>query len=186
MNKPSHRPWTVLSEEPLLSCPPFIDVSAQRVRLSDGSEVESYYQVKMPDFAIVCPVLADGRFLMQRCYRHGPRRLCLNFPGGHLTPGESALEAAKRELLEEMGHAADEWQDLGDYITNANHRCQTAHFFKALGCRPVAKPDSGDLEEIEPVILTAEEVTTAARNGEFALVTHVAMLALATHPALAK
>lgn len=186
MDKFRHRPWTVLSEEPLLSRPPFIDVSAQRVRLSDGREVENYYQVKMPDFAIVCPVLADGRFLMQRCYRHGPRRLCLNFPGGHLSSGEPALDAAKRELLEEMGYAADEWLDLGAYITNANHRCQTAHFFKALGCRPVAEPDSGDLEEIEPVILTAEEVMAAARNGEFALVTQVAMFALATHPALAK
>jgi ADP-ribose pyrophosphatase len=186
MNTPSHRPWTVLSEKPLLSLPPFIDVSTQRVRLPDGREVADYYQVKMPDFAIICPVLADGRFLMQRSYRHGPRRVCLNFPGGHLTPGEPAIEAAKRELLEETGYAAQCWRDLGAFTTNANHRCQTAHFFKALECTRVAEPDSGDLEEIEPVVMTYDEMIAAARSGDFALVTQVAMFALATHPAFAQ
>jgi ADP-ribose pyrophosphatase len=181
-----HDPWTILAETPLLSCPPFIDVSAQRVALPDGRVVENYYQVRMPDFAVICPVLDDGRFLMQRSYRHGPRRACLNFPGGHLSPGEPALEAAKRELLEETGHAAIHWHDLGAFVTNANHRCQTAHFFKATGCRLVATPDSGDLEEVEHVPMTYDEVVAAARSGDFALVTQVAMFALATHPALSR
>jgi ADP-ribose pyrophosphatase len=180
------RPWTVLAEEPLLSCPPYIDVSKQRIALPDGRTVENYYQVKMPDFAVICPVLADGRFLMQRSYRHGPRRVCLNFPGGHLSEGEPALVAAQRELLEETGHAAADWQALGAFTTNANHRCQTAHFFKAAGCTRVAEPDSGDLEEVEHVAMTYDEVTAAARDGSFALVTQVAMFALATHPAFAR
>lgn len=179
------RPWTVLAEEPLLSCPPFIDVSRQRIALPDGRTVENYYQVRMPDFAVVCPVLEDGRFLMQRSYRHGPRRVCLNFPGGHLAPGEPALDGAKRELLEETGYAAGEWQDLGAFVTNANHRCQTAHFFRATGCKPIATPDSGDLEELEHLVMTYDEVTAAIRNGEFALVTQVALFSLATHPAFA-
>lgn len=179
------RPWTVLAEEPLLSCPPFIDVSKQTIALPDGRTVENYYQVKMPDFAVICPVLADGRFLMQRSYRHGPRRVCLNFPGGHLSPDEPAIEAAKRELMEETGYRAAAWQALGAFTTNANHRCQTAHFFKATGCALVAEPDSGDLEEVEHVAMTYDEVVAAARDGSFALVTQVAMFALATHPAFA-
>jgi ADP-ribose pyrophosphatase len=178
-------PWTVLSETPLLSLPPFIDVSTQRVALPDGRVVDDYYQVRMPDFAVICPVLEDGRFLLQRSYRHGPRRICLNFPGGHLSPGEAAVAAARRELLEETGHAAPEWQDLGSFVTNANHRCQTAHFFKAVGCKPVAAPDSGDLEELEHVAMSYDEVVAAIRDGEFALTTQVAMFSLATHPAFA-
>jgi ADP-ribose pyrophosphatase len=180
------RPWTVLAEEPLLSCPPFIDVSKQTIALPDGRTVENYYQVTMPDFAVICPVLEDGRFLMLRSYRHGPRRVCLNFPGGHLSAGEPALEAAKRELLEETGYATERWDDLGTFVTNANHRCQTAHFFKASGCRLTATPDSGDLEEIEPVAMTYDEITAAIRDGAFALTTQVAAFALATHPAFAK
>jgi ADP-ribose pyrophosphatase len=186
MTTHDHSSWTVLSETPLLSRPPFIDVSAQRLALPDGRVVDDYYQVRMPDFAVICPVLADGRFLMQRSYRHGPRRVCLNFPGGHLSPGEAALAAAKRELLEETGHSGEAWQELGSFVTNANHRCQTAHFFKASGCRLVTTPDSGDLEDVEHVPMTYDDVAAAARNSDFALVTQVAMFALATHPALAK
>jgi ADP-ribose pyrophosphatase len=181
------RPWTVLAEESLLSCPPFIDVSRQRIALPNGRNVENYYQLRMPDFAVMIPEMEDGRLLLLRSYRHGPRRVCLNFPGGHLTSSEEPpLEAAKRELMEETGCIAREWRALGSFETNANHRCQTAHFFKALGCKRVAQPDSGDLEETEEVLMTMDEVTAAIRDGEFALTTQVAAFALATHPAFAK
>lgn len=183
----AHRPWTVLSERHLLSCPPFIEVSEQTVELPNGRTVDNFYQVKMPDFAVIIPEMEDGRLLLLRSYRHGPRRVCLNFPGGHLSsPDEDALEAAKRELLEETGCIAREWHALGNFITNANHRCQTAHFFKARGCRQVAPPDSGDLEETEELLMTPDDITAAIRNGEFALTTQVAAFALATHPAFSR
>jgi ADP-ribose pyrophosphatase len=182
-----HKPWTVLSERHLLSCSPFIEVSAQTVELPNGRTVENFYQLKMPDFAVMIPEMEDRRFLLLRSYRHGPRRTCLNFPGGHLTSSdELPLEAAKRELMEETGCVAREWHSLGSFVTNANHRCQTAHFFKALGCKRMAAPDSGDLEETEEVLMTMDEITVAIRNGEFALTTQVAAFALATHPAFAK
>ena len=184
---PPHTPWTVLSEQHLLSCAPFIEVSKQRVKLPDGREVADFYQLRMPDFAVMIPEMEDGRFLLLRSYRHGPRRVCLNFPGGHLNDGgEDPLEAAKRELLEETGCAARAWTALGAFQTNANHRCQTAHFFKATGCRKVAAADSGDLEDTEEVLMTLAEIEAAIRRGEFALTTQVAAFALATHPAFAK
>jgi 8-oxo-dGTP diphosphatase len=37
-------------------------------------------------------------------------------PGGHITPGESALEAARRELLEETGIIAPDLQPLATHI----------------------------------------------------------------------
>lgn len=186
MNKAAHKPWTVLSERHLLSCPPFIEVSEQTVQLPNGRTVDNFYQVKMPDFAVMIPEMEDGRFLLLRSYRHGPRRTCLNFPGGHLNgDSEPPLEAAKRELMEETGCVAAEWRALGSFVTNANHRCQTAHFFKAIGCKQVKPADSGDLEETEEVLMTLDEITAAIKRGEFALTTQVAAFALATHPAFA-
>ena len=183
----NHKPWTVLSERHLLSCPPFIEVSEQTVQLPNGRTVDNFYQVKMPDFAVMIPEMEDGRFLLLRSYRHGPRRTCLNFPGGHLNgDSEPPLEAAKRELMEETGCVAAEWRELGSFVTNANHRCQTAHFFKAIGCKQVKPADSGDLEETEEVLMTLDEITAAIQRGEFALTTQVAAFALATHPAFAR
>jgi ADP-ribose pyrophosphatase len=171
--------WKVISETPLYDASPFIRLSAQCVELPDGRRIERYYQLKMPDIASVYAETPDGRIVVLRSYRHGVRRICLGVPGGHIDEGEAPLEAARRELREETGYEAAEWRLLGSYITNANHRCQTAYYFKATGCRPVAAPDSGDLEDSEVVVLTRDELLAALRGGEFPFVSQVALFALA-------
>jgi ADP-ribose pyrophosphatase len=178
------RPWRVIEERGLLSCAPFIEVSAQTVELPDGRRIENFYQLVMPDYACVFPELDDGRILLLRCYRHGARRVCLNFPGGHLVAGEDALAGAKRELLEETGYEAAEWRPLGSFVTNGNHRGQTAHFFRARQCRRVKEADSGDLEEAELVTMTTAELGAALGRGEFPVASQAMLLALATHPSL--
>jgi len=178
--------WQVQGERELLDASPFLKVSAQRVALPDGRIVENFYQIAMPDFACIFAESHDGRAMILRSYRHGARRVCLTTPGGHLVPGEAPLSGARRELLEETGCQAAEWRLLGSFITNANHRCQTAHFFHATGCRKVAEPNSGDLEETELLLMTREEVLVAARAGEFPFVTVMALLGLALGPGLAR
>lgn len=180
----SLRPWIVRGEQTLLSRLPFIEISAQTVELPDGRRVDDFYQIAMPDYVSVFAETCDDRLLLLRSYRHGPRRVCLNFPGGRVDPRESTLAAAQRELLEETGYAAASWTALGSFVTQANQRCQTAHFFRATGCRPRQAPNSGDLEEQEIVLTTTQAALRAARDGQFAVMEHVTLLALATHPLL--
>lgn len=172
-------PWTILGEQELLSCPPFLKVSVQRIELPDGRVIEDYYQITLPDVVSVFAETTDGHVLVQRGYRHGPRRVCLTFPGGMVSPGEAALPAAQRELLEETGFEAAEWQLLGSFVTQASHRGQIIHYFRAVGCRQVADPNSGDLEETEILQLTREELMTAKNAGDLPIPTQAALLALA-------
>lgn len=51
--------------------------------------------------AVVAACPDTGRLLMVREHQGG--RLVLNQPAGHLEPGETLLEAARRECLEETG-----------------------------------------------------------------------------------
>ncbi len=171
--------WTVLSERELFDASPFIRVSAQRVALPGGRVVDDFYQLAMPDFACIFAETEDGRILLLRGYRHGARRICLSAPGGHLSPGEAPLAAAQRELLEETGYAGASWQPLGSFITNANHRCQIAHFFRAAGCRQVATADSGDLEETELVLVSRAQLLAALKTGEIPFVSQIALFGLA-------
>ena len=174
-----HRPWIIRSERSVLSRPPFLEVSEQTVQLPDGRVVDDFYQIAMADYTCVFPEMPDGRILLLRSYRHGPRRVCLTFPGGQVGAGEQPLDGARRELLEETGFASEEWRHLGSFITQANQRCQSAHLFQARRCRAVQPANSGDLEHQEIVALSRAEAMEAFRRGEFAILEHAAVLALA-------
>ncbi len=179
-------PWTVLGSRAVYSNPPYLTVSVQRVRLPDGREIADFHRLDMPDYALVWPETADGRVLVLRQYKHGVGAVSLTFPAGTCDPGEEALACARRELREETGYEAASWRSLGRYVTHANSFGHAGHLYVAQGCRKVAEPQSGDLEETELLSMTRRELLDAAKRGEFKLMSQIAMLALASHPELGK
>ena len=69
-------------------------------------------------------------------YRHPVRTYLWEIPAGLLDiPGESKLEAAKRELLEETGYIADEWQELIAFHTTPGGNDETITIFVAKSVR---------------------------------------------------
>ena len=56
---------------------------------------------------------------------------------------------------------AKEWKPLGEFVGNSTRGCGTYHMFFATGAKSVQKPDSGDLEEVELLLWTPEEVEKA-------------------------
>ena len=177
--RPRHRPWKVLSSREVYASPPWIRVDAQRVRLPDGRIVDPFHRVHLLDYALVVASTPDGRIAMLRQYRHGTGRVGLHVPGGFLNAGESPLQAAKRELMEETGCVATGWRSLGRHVCNANLGCGRAHLFAARGARSVAAPDPGDLEEQELVWLTRAEAAAALARGAVDSLASAAALALA-------
>jgi ADP-ribose pyrophosphatase len=90
----------------------FFDVWRDRVRCADGHEAEREY-IRHPGAVMIAPVLPDGRLVLERQYRHPLGRTVIEFPAGKLEPGEDPLECGQRELLEETGYRAGNWQYLG-------------------------------------------------------------------------
>lgn len=173
-----HRPWTVLNSRDLFDADPFLKLRVEAVELPDGRRIDDYYQLDMPSFACVFAETEDGRIVVYRQYRHGPRRVGLVFPGGHLSPDEDPLSAAKRELLEETGLEASGWTDLGGYVVNANQGGAWSHMFRATGCRRVADPLSDDLEDTEILLMTRDELLAAIGRGEMHLLTQIALVSM--------
>jgi ADP-ribose pyrophosphatase len=59
-----------------------------------------------PGSVVVLPVLADGRILLVRQYRHATRQFLWELVAGRMERGETPRRAAARELIEETGYRA--------------------------------------------------------------------------------
>jgi ADP-ribose pyrophosphatase len=59
-----------------------------------------------PGSVVVMPILADGRIILIRQYRHAARQFLWELVAGRIDPGESVRQAAARELIEETGYRA--------------------------------------------------------------------------------
>ena len=171
--------WEVLEENELFETTRGLKVSSQKVRLPDGREVPDYFQIAMRDFTVIYATTGAGKVITLRQYKHGLRRVALTLPGGLVEKSESAVKSAQRELLEETGYVCKEWHSLGTLVLNGNQRIAEAHLFHAVGASKVDQPKSGDLEEMETVLLSAEETWRFARTGKFPIVPHVAAIGLA-------
>ncbi|WP_377809585.1 NUDIX domain-containing protein [Azospirillum sp. A29] len=178
------KPWDVLDSRELLDASPYLKVRAETVQLPDGRTVENFYQIDQPDFALMYVETEDCKVVMLRTYKHGPRRVSLTFPAGAIEPGEDPLAAARRELLEETGYAADDWTALGGFVVGANSRGSTCHMFHAKGARKVAEPDQGDLEDMRIELHSARELIDAAAQGDYAVLPVIAMLGAMLLPEL--
>jgi len=59
---------------------------------------------------VVLAVDDSGRVLLERQYRYAAGRKMWELPAGRIDPGETPLEGAKRELIEETGYRAAKWE----------------------------------------------------------------------------
>jgi ADP-ribose pyrophosphatase len=176
---PRRSEWVVESSTRILSREPWLEVFEEHIRLPGGRLVDDFYTIRLRDFVVVAPLTEDGHVIMMQHYRHGPRRVTRSLPSGFIEGDETPAEAARRELLEETGYAADSWSGLGSYVVDGNRRCGTEHVFLATGARRVADPTSDDLAEAAVQLLTLEEASEALRSGEISELATAAGLAIA-------
>lgn len=76
----------------------------------------------------------------------------LEIPAGKLdVPGEPALETAKRELAEEIGKRAEDWQELMVFFTSPGFSDERVWLFVATGLSDSAEVAGDEDERIEIV-----------------------------------
>src|SRR5690349_9653374 len=74
----------------------------------------------------------------------------LEIPAGKLDEeGEDPLDAAKRELAEEIGKQADHWESLGSFFTSPGFASEEIHLYLASGISDV--PERPEVEENERI-----------------------------------
>lgn len=171
--------WKTIKREPILDLSPFLKIEQHTVGLPDGQVIDKWPWIITPDFVNIAVITAEGEYLVFRQTKYSVKGTTLAPVGGYIEPGEEPLAAAKRELLEETGFAAEYWENLGEFSVDGNRGNGIAHFFLAREARPVAEKDADDLEEQELLMLSRAEVEAAVARGAFKVLPWQTVMALA-------
>jgi ADP-ribose pyrophosphatase len=171
--------WKTLSKKEVLKQGKHLRVELHQIELPDGEVIEDWPWVIVPDAVLVLAESADGDFLCFRQTKYAIEGSSLAPIGGMIEEGEQAIDAGKRELLEEAGYVSEEWTHLGSYALEPNRGVDTANLFLARRAKKVAEANSDDLEEQELLHLSKDELRAALAAGEFKVITWVATVALA-------
>ena len=118
----------------------------------DGKEV-----VRHPDAVTVVSVDNEGCVTLVRQTRVPTGGALLELPAGKLDEGEDPLDAAKRELAEEAGLAAERWSLLANSFSTPGFCDEEILLFLAEGLSPVDRPE-GFVVEHEELDMTVERV----------------------------
>jgi 8-oxo-dGTP pyrophosphatase MutT (NUDIX family) len=151
------RKWKVLSSEYLFQRP-WLTARKDVVELPDGRVNPEYYVLEYPDWVNVIAISTDGQMILERQYRHGLGKTCYELPCGVIEEGESPLEAAKRELLEETGYAGGQWFEWMTLSGNSSSTNNLTHSFLVTGVEKVAGQNLDATEDIEVSLHSPEFV----------------------------
>jgi len=172
-------PWETLEVHQVACFAPWFSVLRDRIRLPSGREVPDYYRIEAPDYVLICPRRPDGSILLERHYKQCLRKFILTLPAGGVEGGESPLQTARRELLEETGFQASRWNAGGSFTVDGTRGICRAHFFFADGLERVAEPQRHDMEECELVFCGRDEIARLIADGAICLLPDIALLGMA-------
>lgn len=157
--------WQILHSDYLIRNR-WLTVRKDHIRQPSGCEMEDFYVMEYPDWVNVIAITEDNRFIIEEQYRHGLQRINFELCAGCVEQGESPLEAAKRELLEETGFGGGEWDEFMVSAPNPNSMSNVCHTFLAKGVRLVSEPHREKTEDIKVHFLTLDELTKVLNEGK--------------------
>ena len=167
--------WKVLESEYLVRRP-WLTARRDRLELPDGRIIPEYYVLEYPDWVNVIAITKDGQFVMERQYRHAARKISLELPCDVMEEGETPLEAAQRELLEETGFGGGQWKKLMELSPNPSAMSNTTHCFLAIGVEKIAEQHLDETEELSVLFMTKEEVKRMLNENQICQALMVAPL----------
>lgn len=86
------------------------------------------------------------RIVIERQYRHAANDYLWELPAGRIDPGEKALRAAQRELLEETGYTADHWRLILNFYASPGFVAETMSVYLATGLHAgKAQPEADEV-----------------------------------------
>lgn len=170
----SQRLWRTISSQQVLATP-YLRIRREQVELPNGSIIPDYYIIENRGWVGIVPLTEDGRFLINKQYKHGIGLEVLEFPAGGIDDGEDdPLQAAHRELMEETGYSSDQMEPLAHMLANPTGSLTRIWWYLARDVRKTGSQKIDPTEVIENLLVTPAELLSLIHRGEFAVQGQVA------------
>lgn len=174
--KLDNRKWKVLESQQLVNRGVWMNLRMERVQLPSGSIVPEWFILEFPDWVNVIAITRDGRFVMEDQYRHALGKTGFELVAGVIDPGETPLEAARRELMEETGFGGGRWEHFMTVSPNPTNHTNLCHTFLATDVERLSDQNLEATEDIHIDIFTHDEVLQLLSEGQFIQALHAAPL----------
>lgn len=141
-----------------------LTVDVLQIELPDGRK--SVREVLRHRGAVcILAQLPDGRFVLVRQFRKAVERAILECVAGCMEAGEPPESAALRETREESGYDVAKLVKLGQSLPAPGY-CDEVHYHFYAKLDPQAGALQLDSDEnLEPVLMTADEIDAAIDSG---------------------
>jgi ADP-ribose pyrophosphatase len=141
-----------------------VDLNIEQVSLPNGKTIE-LEMVRHSGASAIVPLRDDGKVVIIHQYRYAAGGMIYEIPAGRLEADENPVDCAKRELVEEVGLQALQWQSLGTIFTTPGFTDEKIHLFLARGLKPAVQALEHD-EVIEVVEKPLVDLISMIRRGK--------------------
>jgi len=125
----------------------------------------SYFVVSTFPESVCIVALSDTKeLLVLEEYRHPTKQLIFGLPGGHLDHGENPLEAAERELLEETGCTASNFEIIGEHFPLPALYDHKTYVVLATKAEKTQEPSLDEMETLRSSFMKIQDVTAHLQN----------------------
>jgi ADP-ribose pyrophosphatase len=114
--------------------------------------------------AVILPLTHEDKVVLVRQFRYAVGRFLWEVPAGHIGPGETPEETARRELVEETGYRPQQLEKLTAVYPSPGFSDEVMHIFLATELEPGSASPEDD-ESIEMGLFSVEEAMAMVSDG---------------------
>jgi ADP-ribose pyrophosphatase len=154
----------IVSSKEVYACKLFRVTEEEAVDKKTGFQIKRSV-VRHPGSAVMMPVDEKNRVLLVKQYRLPAGQDLWELPAGKIDDGENALQAAKRELVEETGLRAKKWKKLAFFYPSPGYLGETMTIYLATELTQGAAEPMED-ERIETKWFSKKELRELIRTNK--------------------